>query len=74
VAAETAGDPAPLTFLMHELAKHGQLPSGEQVQRILSDARTAQALLACVDEPAPRRSAPGSRVRLCGGVSRTLRG
>ncbi|MEZ0076688.1 hypothetical protein [Planotetraspora sp. GP83] len=74
VAADIAGDAEPLTFLVHELAKHGQLPEGEQVQRILSDARTAQALLAYMEEQAPRRSSPGSRARRCGGVSRTLRG
>ncbi|WP_036332793.1 hypothetical protein [Microbispora sp. ATCC PTA-5024] len=75
VAAEDAGDPVPTTFLRHELDKHGQLPSGEQVQRILADAATAQRLLACLDEPAPRQSSRKAvRGPRCGGVSRTLRG
>jgi hypothetical protein len=72
VAAGEVGDPAPLTFLTHELGKHGQLPSGEEVQRILSDARTAHALLPSIEEAPPRRSTPGGRVLRCMGVSRTL--
>lgn len=72
VAAEEAGDPAPLTFLAHELGKHGQLPSGEEVQRILSDARTAHALLPSMDDTPPRRSTPSGRILRCMGVSRTL--
>lgn len=73
MAAQAAGDPEPLTFLEHELARHGQLPAGEQAQHILSDAAGAQAMLAHLDEPAGRRprTARGPR---CGGVSRTLRG
>ncbi|GAA4565278.1 hypothetical protein [Planotetraspora kaengkrachanensis] len=75
VAADMAGDASPMTFLEHELGKHGQLPSGEQIERILSDARTAQALLACIGEPAaPRRSAPVRLGGRCVGVTRKLRG
>ncbi|MBP2707571.1 hypothetical protein JOL79_27690 [Microbispora sp. RL4-1S] len=74
VAADDQGDAAPLTFLRHELAKHGQLPAGDQVQRILSDARTAQALLDHAEETPPRMGAPKGRVPRCGGVSRTVRG
>ncbi|MEV4457441.1 hypothetical protein [Microbispora sp. NPDC049633] len=73
VAAEAAGHPAPLTFLQHELAEHGQLPDGEQAQRILSDATAAQAMLTQLDEPAPRRPRT-ARGPHCGGVSRRLRG
>jgi hypothetical protein len=72
VAAEAAGAPDPLAFLVHELDKNGQLPSGEQVERILSDAAAAQALVASLDEP-PRRSSH-ARLHHCGGMSRTLRG
>jgi hypothetical protein len=74
VAAEDAGDAAPMTFLRHELAKHGQLPSGDQVQRILADAATAQTLVACVEEPARPLAHKSGRTPRCGGVSRTLRG
>jgi hypothetical protein len=74
MAAQAAGDPAPLTFLQHELAKHGQLPTEDQVQRILSDALTAQTLLTSLDDPLPRRTARAGRATRCGGVSRTLRG
>ncbi|MFC0866260.1 hypothetical protein ACFHYQ_28585 [Sphaerimonospora cavernae] len=73
VAAEAAGDPAPLTFLAHELAKHAQLPSGEPVERILSDAGRTQALVPRADEPG-RRGPRQSGGRYCGGMSRKLRG
>jgi hypothetical protein len=64
-----------MTFLKHELAEHGQMPSGEQIQHILSDARAAQALLACLEEPAaPQRSIPARRAGRCVGASRRLRG
>jgi hypothetical protein len=74
VAAEAAGNAEPMTFLKHELGKRGQLPAGdEEVHRILADAGTAAALLACIDELPPRRNATaGSRLRRCGGTSRTL--
>ncbi|MGW3345257.1 hypothetical protein ACWDA3_18250 [Nonomuraea rubra] len=73
VAAELADMPEPLAFLKHELAERGQLPEdGEAVQRILSDARTAAALLACLEEmPQPRPRGP--RLRRCVGTGRTLR-
>ncbi|GLW97808.1 hypothetical protein [Microtetraspora sp. NBRC 16547] len=74
VAASNAGDPAPMTFLLHELAKHGQLPADDaEAQRILSDAKTAQSLIPRIDdEPPARRPRPGSRARSCVGLSRTL--
>ncbi|MBO4269888.1 hypothetical protein [Microbispora triticiradicis] len=72
VAADVVGDQAPLTFLEHELARHGQLPDGEQAPRILADAAGAQAMLAHLDEPAPPR-ARAPRGPHCGGVSRRLR-
>ncbi|MFF3665342.1 hypothetical protein [Microtetraspora malaysiensis] len=74
VAASNAGDPAPMTFLVHELARHGQLPANDsEALRILSDAKAAQALIPRVeDEPSARRPRPGSRARSCVGVSRTL--
>ncbi|GAA1692005.1 hypothetical protein GCM10009733_105210 [Nonomuraea maheshkhaliensis] len=73
VAADTVGEAEPLAFLRHELAERGQLPEdGEAVQRILSDARAAAALLACLEEPAPRRPR-GMRLRRCVGTGRTLR-
>jgi hypothetical protein len=74
VAADMAGDASPMTFLVHELDKHGQMPSGEQIERILSDARTAQALLAHLGEPAPRRSTPVRLGGRCVGATRKLRG
>ncbi|MFE3448713.1 hypothetical protein ACFXJ8_07215 [Nonomuraea sp. NPDC059194] len=72
VAAESAGAPEPLVFLKHELDEHGQLPADDEtVQRILSDARTAAALLAALDQPTvPKRT--GLRLRRCVGTSRTL--
>lgn len=73
LAADATGHPAALTFLQHELAEHGQLPDGEQAQRILSDAVAAQSMLAHLDEPEPRRSR-AARGPICGGVSRSLRG
>jgi hypothetical protein len=73
VAAETVGAPDPLAFLKHELAERGQLPEdGEAVQRILSDASAASALLACLEQQSepvrPRRARP----RRCVGTARTL--
>lgn len=76
VAAERAGDPAPLTFVEHELDKRGQLPAGdEDVMRILADARATTALLAAMDtksSPRRRRTGPISRLRRCGGTTRPL--
>ncbi|RJL22482.1 hypothetical protein D5H75_35220 [Bailinhaonella thermotolerans] len=47
-AAEMRGEPVPMTFLTHELARHGQLPrDGEDARRVLADARTASALVEC---------------------------
>ncbi|MGI5273705.1 hypothetical protein ACQEUU_31500 [Nonomuraea sp. CA-218870] len=74
VAAEYAGADDPMTFVKHELGGRGQLPEqGEAVQRILSDARTAAALLACLAEreakPRPRGSV---RLRRCVGPARSL--
>ncbi|MDA0636857.1 hypothetical protein OUY22_25900 [Nonomuraea sp. MCN248] len=74
VAAEYAGSHDPMTFVKHELGGRGQLPErGEAVQRILSDARTAAALLACLAEretkPRPRGSV---RLRRCVGPGRSL--
>ncbi|MCC5579834.1 hypothetical protein IMZ11_29835 [Microtetraspora sp. AC03309] len=74
VAASNAGDPAPMTFLVHELDKHGQLPADDaEARRILSDAKTAQSLIPLLEDEAPaRRSRPNGRSRSCVGVSRTL--
>ncbi|MFJ2029005.1 hypothetical protein [Streptosporangium sp. NPDC087985] len=73
VAAETAGYPEPLTFLTDELAKQGQLPTAEdEVNRILSDAHTAAALLACLEQAPPVRIGNGPRTRRCAGTSRSL--
>jgi cell division septum initiation protein DivIVA len=72
VAAEAAGAADPLTFVKHELAKHGQLPAdGETVSRILSDARTAAALVAGLERTPVRTLPPTSLSRRCAGVSRT---
>ncbi|MFC5830021.1 hypothetical protein [Nonomuraea insulae] len=72
VAAETVGAPDPLAFLKHELAERGQLPEdGEAVHRILSDARTAAALLACLEASVPQRRR-GMRLRRCVGTGRAL--
>jgi hypothetical protein len=75
VAAEYAGAPDPLAFVRHELDEHGQLPrDGETVQRILADAQTAAALLACLTahrQAEPRRR--GLRLRRCVGTARSLR-
>lgn len=73
VAAEASGAPDPLTFLRDELAKWGQLPrDGEEVHRVLSDARATAALAAGVEKtsiPAISASRRGHRrVR----VSRTV--
>jgi hypothetical protein len=73
VAAETAGYPEPLTFLTDELAKRGQLPATEEVNRILADAHTAAALLACLEQsPVAVATTSGPRSRRCGGTSRSL--
>ncbi|GAB1821418.1 hypothetical protein [Herbidospora sp. RD11066] len=75
VAAAAAGDAEPLTFLEHELAKNGQLPVGEEAARVLADAKTAQALVAALDQPVrePRRMGPASsRLRRCVSVHRSL--
>ncbi|MEV1169565.1 hypothetical protein [Nonomuraea sp. NPDC049784] len=72
VAADTVGAPDPLAFLKHELAERGQLPEdGEAVQRILSDARTAAALLECLEDTVPKRPR-GMRLRRCVGMRRAL--
>ncbi|MDP9849165.1 hypothetical protein [Streptosporangium lutulentum] len=72
VAAKTAGYPEPLTFLTDELAKRGQLPASEEVSRILADAHTAAALLACLEQPPVPVATSGPRSRRCGGTSRSL--
>ncbi|WP_214412751.1 hypothetical protein [Sphaerisporangium fuscum] len=73
MAAGTVGDPDPLTFLRHELAKRGQLPTGdEDVTRILSDAHMAEALLAQMDETPPNHHHTASRMRRCTGPARRL--
>ncbi|MEV0389843.1 hypothetical protein [Nonomuraea sp. NPDC050643] len=72
VAADMVGAPDPLAFVKDELAERGQLPEdGEAVQRILSDARTAAALLACLQESAPKRPR-NMRLRRCVGTGRRL--
>ncbi|WP_433434086.1 hypothetical protein [Nonomuraea sp. CA-141351] len=72
VAADTVGAPDPLAFLKHELAERGQLPEdGEAVQRILSDARTAAALLECLEDAVPQRPRR-MRLRRCVGMRRAL--
>ncbi|MET7328822.1 hypothetical protein [Nonomuraea sp. NPDC005650] len=72
VAADLADAPDPMAFLTHELSERGQLPEdGEAVQRILSDARTAAALLACLEESVPQRPR-GMRLRRCVGMGRAL--
>ncbi|MGN9846644.1 hypothetical protein ACTMTI_51940 [Nonomuraea sp. H19] len=72
VAAETVGAPDPLAFVKHELAERGQLPENDAaVQQILSDARTAAALMACLENDVPQRPR-GMRLRRCVGRRRTL--
>ncbi|MCG5216572.1 hypothetical protein [Streptosporangium sp. KLBMP 9127] len=72
VAAEITGATEPTTFLKDELAKRGQLPAeGEEVHRILSDARTAAALVAALEQSPMRTLSPGGRVHRCAGVSRS---
>lgn len=72
VAAEAAGAPEPLTFLKDELAKRGQLPKeGEEVNRILADARTATALVAALEQKPMRTHTPKAH-RRCTGAGRTL--
>ncbi|MER6583222.1 hypothetical protein [Nonomuraea sp. NPDC001023] len=79
VAADMVGAPDPLAFLTRELAERGQLPEDEDaVQQILSDARTAETLLACMQEgQQPPQQPPvvrmrGMRLRRCVGAHRTL--
>jgi hypothetical protein len=73
VAADSVGAPDPLALLRHELAGTGQLPEdGEAVQRILSDAGTAAALLTALEDATPKRPR-GMRLRRCVGTGRTLR-
>lgn len=72
MAASGAGDVAPLTFLEHELRKHGQLPCGDDAQRVLADAKAAQSLVPRTDDPAPLRRTGGARSRMCTGASRAL--
>ncbi|WP_327089628.1 hypothetical protein OIE66_03115 [Nonomuraea sp. NBC_01738] len=74
VAADAVGSQDPLDFLRHELAERGQLPvDDETVQRILSDARAAAALLACLEQSTPVTPRPrGMRLRRCVGTGRPL--
>ncbi|GIH91349.1 hypothetical protein Psi01_19790 [Planobispora siamensis] len=73
VAAQRAGYPEPLTFLTDELAKRGQLPGTEdEVNRVLADAHTAAALLACLEQSPMRTTGSAPRVRKCAGSGRTL--
>ncbi|GAA3682282.1 hypothetical protein GCM10022224_053300 [Nonomuraea antimicrobica] len=74
VAAESLGAPDPLTFVKHELTERGQLPTdGEAAQRILSDARTAATLLACLEDQATAQTRPRRmRLRRCVGTGRAL--
>ncbi|WP_188192379.1 hypothetical protein [Nonomuraea sp. SYSU D8015] len=73
VAADVVNAPDPLAFVRHELAERGQLPEdGEAVQRILSDAHTAAALLAALEDGAPKQRARGMRLRRCVGKHRSL--
>jgi len=72
VAAERAGDPDPLVFVRHELAKRDQLPADdEQAHRILADARTAMAFVASLEQTPPRRRT-GPSLRRCVVTRRTL--
>ncbi|GAA3130151.1 hypothetical protein GCM10010466_21060 [Planomonospora alba] len=73
VAAQAAGHPEPLTFLVDELGRRGQLPTGQdEVNQILADARTAADLAAALEQPPARRTGKGVRARRCAGTSRTL--
>ncbi|MFI6904320.1 hypothetical protein ACIBKY_23885 [Nonomuraea sp. NPDC050394] len=73
VASDSVDAPDPLAFVRHELAERGQLPTdGEAVQRILSDARTAAALMACMEENPPPVRPRGLRLRRCVGTGRRL--
>ncbi|MBB6344815.1 hypothetical protein FHU36_001324 [Nonomuraea muscovyensis] len=73
VAAQADGAADPLAFVKHELGEHGQLPAdGESVSRILADARTAAALLACLEQGSPAGRAGGLRLRRCVGTGRRL--
>ncbi|GAA3626343.1 hypothetical protein GCM10022419_134810 [Nonomuraea rosea] len=72
VAAECVAASDPLAFIKHELDARGQMPEdGEAVQRILADAGTAAALLAALEDAAPRRPR-GMRLRRCVGTGRRL--
>lgn len=73
VAADMAGAPEPLTFLVHELGERGQLPAdGEAVQRILADANAAAMLLACMEQSVQPPRSRGMRLRRCIGSGRRL--
>ncbi|MEV4117131.1 hypothetical protein [Nonomuraea sp. NPDC049695] len=73
VAADSVGAPDPLAFLKHELGERGQLPEdGEAAQRILSDARTAAALLECLENATPQRPRGMRLRRRCVSMRRTL--
>lgn len=73
IAAETVGAADPLTFVRHELETRGQLPQDDEtVNRILSDARTAAALLACLEQVTPSTRPRGMRLRRCVGTGRRL--
>ncbi|MEV8630296.1 hypothetical protein AB0395_01440 [Streptosporangium sp. NPDC051023] len=74
-AAGTTGRSDPLTFITEELARQGQLPVTEdEVNQILLDARTATALLTCLEQSptATATATSGPRVRRCAGASRSL--
>jgi hypothetical protein len=71
VAAEATGSADPVGFVKEELGRRGQLPTdGEQVQRILSDARTATALIASLEQTPMRTTSPNGHGRRCAGVTR----
>lgn len=54
IAADQSGEAAPLTHLRWELARHGQLPTGQTSPvRVLADAATTQALVEHLTEHAP---------------------
>ncbi|MEV0229812.1 hypothetical protein [Nonomuraea sp. NPDC050786] len=73
VAADALGAPDPLAFVKHELGERGQLPEdGEAAQRILSDARTAAALLECLESATPQRPRGVRLHRRCVTMRRTL--
>ncbi|MEW9553414.1 hypothetical protein [Nonomuraea sp. NPDC050783] len=73
-AAELADVPDPLSFVRDELAQQGMLPeTGEEAGRVLDDARTAEALLAHLQDGGGPRHPRGSRSRRCPGSHRSLR-